>query len=135
MLPAQTLSACSPLNAVSELAHDRRNVGSVLNDQPQPGRSVLELLRGHWTIERQINPGGRFTGHAVFTQRSSDSLLYHENGRLVLDNDGTTLEGENSYVYALRNGNIDISFADGPSKGKHFLSPSSCTTISPAIFP
>jgi dimethylaniline monooxygenase (N-oxide forming) len=96
-----------------------------LDDPPRPlrpglGRRVLDLLRGHWAIERQIEPGGHFTGMAAFTQRSDDSLLYRENGRLVLD-DGITLEGENSYVYALRNGDIEVSFADGPSRGVHFI--------------
>ncbi|MEA2738056.1 MAG: hypothetical protein QOH05_1363 [Acetobacteraceae bacterium] len=96
-----------------------------LLDDPLPSprtapRRVLESLRGHWAIERQIEPGGHFTGMAAFTQRSADSLLYRESGRLVLDN-GTALEGENSYVYALRNGAIEVSFADGPSRGVHFI--------------
>ncbi len=29
--------------------------------------------------------------------------------------------GENRYVYALRNGVIEISFAEGPSRGVHFI--------------
>jgi hypothetical protein len=92
----------------------------VFNDPPQMGRLVLELLRGHWAIERQIEPGGYFTGNAVFTPRSRDSLLYRESGRLVLD-DGTTLEASNSYIYTLRNGDIDISFASGVNEGQHFI--------------
>jgi hypothetical protein len=65
-------------------------------------------------------PGGRFTGTAAFTRRSADSLLYRESGQLLLDN-GTVLAGENSYVYALRNGDIEVSFASGPSRGVHFI--------------
>nr|WP_294516239.1 DUF6314 family protein [uncultured Rhodopila sp.] len=85
-----------------------------------PGRRVLDLLCGQWAIDRQIEPGGHFTGRASFTPRSADSLLYQESGRLVLDN-GTVLDGENSYVYALRNGDIEVSFTDGPSRGKQFI--------------
>jgi hypothetical protein len=85
-----------------------------------PGRRVLEMLRGDWTVERLIEPGGRFSGEASFTQRSAGSLLYRETGRLVLDN-GTVLDGENSYIYALRDGDIEISFTDGPSRGKQFI--------------
>lgn len=83
-------------------------------------RRVLDLLLGRWSIERRIEPGGQFSGLASFTQRSADSLLYRESGRLVLDN-GTVLDAENSYVYALRNGAIAISFGEGPSEGKHFI--------------
>jgi dimethylaniline monooxygenase (N-oxide forming) len=87
---------------------------------PEPARRVLDMLRGHWAIDRQIEPGGHFTGMAAFTQRSANSLLYRESGQLLLA-DGTVLAGENSYVYALRNGDIEISFADGPSQGVHFI--------------
>lgn len=96
----------------------------ILDDPPalgaSAGRRVLDLLRGRWSIERRIEPGGHFTGLASFTQRSPDSLLYRESGVLVLDN-GTRLDGENSYIYALRNGDIEISFTDGPSRGKQFV--------------
>jgi dimethylaniline monooxygenase (N-oxide forming) len=97
----------------------------VIDDPPvamriSAGRRVLDLLRGDWSIDRRIEPGGQFTGEASFTPRSIDSLLYKENGRVVLDN-GTELDGGNSYVYALRNGDIEISFADGPSRGKQFI--------------
>lgn len=88
--------------------------------RPGAGRRLLELLRGQWAIERRIEPGGHFTGTATFAPRSVDSLLYRESGRLVLDS-GTALDGENSYVYALRNGDIEISFAEGPSRGMHFI--------------
>jgi hypothetical protein len=88
--------------------------------QSSPGRRVLEMLRGHWTIARRITPGRHFTGTASFTALAADSLLYRENGRLLLDN-RTELDGENHYVYALRNGDIEISFADGLSKGKRFI--------------
>jgi dimethylaniline monooxygenase (N-oxide forming) len=85
-----------------------------------PGRRVLDLLRGRWSIERWIEPGGTFTGEATFVYRSPDSLLYRESGVLVLAN-GTRLDGRNSYIYALCNGDIEISFADGPSRGKQFI--------------
>ena len=84
------------------------------------GRYVLATLRGRWAIQRQIEPGGHFSGIAAFTQRSADSLLYRESGELTLDG-GMTLQGENSYVYALRNGVIDVSFAEGRSRGMHFI--------------
>jgi dimethylaniline monooxygenase (N-oxide forming) len=87
---------------------------------PVLGRRVLALLSGHWAIERRIEPGGHFTGTASFTRRSADSLLYRESGRILLDN-GTVLAGENSYVYALRDGDIEVSFASGPSRGVHFI--------------
>ena len=87
---------------------------------PALGRRVLALLSGHWSIDRRIEPGGRFTGTAAFTRRSADSLLYRESGQLLLDN-GTVLAGENSYVYALRDGDIEVSFASGPSRGVHFI--------------
>jgi hypothetical protein len=97
----------------------------ILDDPPDavpagPGRRVLDLLHGDWTVERRIEPGGHFKGAASFTPRSAGSLLYRESGRLVLDN-GTVLDGENSYIYALRNGDIEISFTDGPSRGKQFI--------------
>jgi hypothetical protein len=95
------------------------------DDLPQsahsaPARRVLDLLRGHWAVERQIEPGGHFIGMATFTQRSADSLLYRESGQLVLD-DGTALEGENSYIYTLSSGDIEVSFAGGPGRGGHFI--------------
>jgi hypothetical protein len=95
-------------------------------DDPSPSgpvasaRRVLDLLRGDWTIERQIEPGGSFAGSATFTQRTTDSLLYHESGRLVLD-DGTALDGHNSYIYAQRNDAVELSFTDGLSRGVHFF--------------
>ena len=98
-----------------------------------PGRRVLDLLRGRWSIERRIEPGGYFAGEASFTPRSPASLLYRESGRVVLDN-GNELDGENSYVYALRNGDIEISFADGPSRGKQFID-ISLPADDPAEFP
>jgi hypothetical protein len=84
------------------------------------GRRMLAMLRGHWAIQRHIEPGGAFNGVAVFSQRSTDSLLYHESGTLTLDN-GIAVTGENSYVYALRDGVIDVSFATGLSRGQHFI--------------
>jgi dimethylaniline monooxygenase (N-oxide forming) len=88
--------------------------------RPLLGRRILELLHGSWAIERQIEPGGHFTGTATFIRRSSDRLVYREHGQLTLDN-GTQLHGENSYVYALRNGAIEISFGGGQNKGEHFI--------------
>jgi dimethylaniline monooxygenase (N-oxide forming) len=102
---------------------------------PAPGRSVLALLSGHWAIDRRIEPGGRFRGTAAFTRRSADSLLYRESGSLMLDN-GTELSSENSYVYALRNGDIEISFASGPSRGVHFIDislPEDCPDTLPLV--
>ena len=61
----------------------------VLDDPPEPprqlmlGRDVLATLRGRWAIQRQIEPGGHFSGVAAFTQRSADSLLYRESGELT----------------------------------------------------
>jgi hypothetical protein len=81
---------------------------------------MLAMLRGHWAIQRHIEPGGAFKGVAVFSQRAADSLLYHESGTLTLDN-GIAVTGENSYVYALRNGVIEVSFATGLSRGMHFI--------------
>jgi hypothetical protein len=83
-------------------------------------RHVLELLRGCWAIDRRIEPGGHFTGVACFTEHSVDSLMYRENGWLVLA-DGSTLKGRNSYVYDLCEANIKVSFSDGSIKGAHFI--------------
>ena len=91
-----------------------------LTARPVLGRRVLALLRGNWAIDRQIQPGGHFVGTAAFTQRSADSLLYREFGKLTLDS-GAVVSGENGYVYSLRNGNVEVSFADGPSRGMHFI--------------
>ena len=88
--------------------------------RPLLGRRVLELLRGAWAIERRIEPGGHFTGTANYTPRCADSLLYRETGTLVLDA-GVELNGEMSYVYSLRDGAIEISFAEGLSQGAHFI--------------
>ena len=98
----------------------------ILDDPPVPpravvvGRQVLAMLRGRWAIRRRVEPGGDFTGIASFTQRSADSLLYRETGEFRLDGGGT-LSTENSYVYALRDGVIEISFATGLSQGLHFI--------------
>jgi hypothetical protein len=98
----------------------------ILDDPPVPpravvvGRQMLAMLRGRWAIQRRVEPGGDFTGIAAFTQRSADSLLYRETGEFRLD-DGVTLSTENSYVYALRNGVIEVSFATGLSQGLHFI--------------
>lgn len=84
------------------------------------GRHVLALLRGNWAIERKIEPGGHFVGTAAFAERTTDSLAYHETGELTLDT-GVTLSSENSYVYALRDGVIEVSFAMGLNRGMHFI--------------
>jgi dimethylaniline monooxygenase (N-oxide forming) len=89
-------------------------------DPPPLGRRVLDLLCGYWALERQIEPGGRFSGTASFTHRAAESLLYREDGELVTDA-GMVLTGEASYVYALRNDDIEVSFADGVSRGVHFI--------------
>lgn len=81
---------------------------------------VLGLLQGEWTIERRVQPGGQFTGTATFTPLCADTLLYRESGRTALDG-GAVLFAANSYVYALRNGLIAISFASGPNKGAQFI--------------
>jgi dimethylaniline monooxygenase (N-oxide forming) len=98
----------------------------VLDDPPETpgpviaGRRLLELLLGLWAIQREITPGGNFRGVAKFLRRSADSVSYREAGTLTLD-DGGSFPGENGYVYALRNGVIEISFAEGPSRGVRFI--------------
>lgn len=81
---------------------------------------VLSTLTGLWSIDRTIDPGGQFSGTACFTPMPEERLRYAETGTLCLQN-GTKLEVRNGYIYALRDGAIDVTFAEGPSAGAHFI--------------
>ena len=81
---------------------------------------LLGLLRGRWALIRQITPGGRFEGTAIFVPGAGLSLAYHESGRLTLDQ-GAVLDAGASAVYAARHDAVAISFGDGPGGGGHFI--------------
>lgn len=81
---------------------------------------AMSALKGLWSIDRTVEPGGHFAGTARFTPLPDGRLLYAETGTLRLP-DGTELEGGNRYIYALRDGAIDMTFADGENAGAHFI--------------
>jgi dimethylaniline monooxygenase (N-oxide forming) len=86
-----------------------------------PEERVMAALKGDWSIDRTVEPGGHFAGTASFTPMPDGRLLYAEKGTLRLPN-GTSLEGGNRYIYTLREGEIEVSFADGRNAGSHFIS-------------
>jgi hypothetical protein len=85
-----------------------------------PAERVMAMLRGHWAIERTVDPGGHFVGTACCTEMPDRRLMHAETGTLHLPN-GTALEGSNRYIYALRDDTIDVRFADGANAGAHFV--------------
>ncbi len=85
-----------------------------------PAERAMSVLKGRWSIDRTVEPGGHFAGTARFTPMPDGRLLYAETGTLRLP-DGTELEGSNRYIYALRDGAIDVTFADGGNAGVHFI--------------
>jgi dimethylaniline monooxygenase (N-oxide forming) len=85
-----------------------------------PAERAMSALKGLWSIDRTVEPGGHFAGTARFAPLPDGRLLYAETGTLRLP-DGTELEGGNRYIYALRDGSIDVSFADGGNAGAHFI--------------
>jgi hypothetical protein len=80
----------------------------------------MAMLRGNWSIERTVDPGGHFVGTACCTEMPDRRLMHAETGTLHLPN-GTALEGSNRYIYALRDDTIDVRFADGANAGAHFV--------------
>lgn len=80
---------------------------------------IFNDLAGNWSIERTIEPGGRFIGQAQFIPEGKSSLTYREEGVLTLD-DGTVLNPTKKYEWRLEQGAIAIYFADGVSNGKIF---------------
>ena len=93
------------------------------NDFAQPPHladRVFELLGGTWAIEREIRPKGTYSGTATFLRTGADSMDYAEKGVLSLNN-GQVLSGERLYTYRLHEDSIELLFADGPNKGKHFV--------------
>ena len=86
----------------------------------RPAERVMSVLKGCWSIDRTVEPGGHFAGTARFTPMPDGRLLYAETGTLRLP-DGTELEGGNRYIYTLRDGAIDVTFADGGNAGAHFI--------------
>ena len=101
-------TACAATPIVSEPLH-----GS-------PAERVMMMLRGNWSIDRTVDPGGHFVGTACCTELPDRRLMQAETGTLHLP-DGTVLEGGNRYIYALRDGTIDVTFADGANAGAHFV--------------
>ena len=85
-----------------------------------PAERAMSALTGLWSIDRTVEPGGRFAGTARFTPLSDGRLLYAETGTLRLP-DGTELKAGNRYVYTLRDGAIEVTFADGGNAGAHFI--------------
>jgi hypothetical protein len=89
------------------------------------GRDVFDRLSGVWSIDRSIEPGGRFEGRAVFRPDGPDRLAYEEHGDMILA-DGNRFEATRRYVYDWIgdgiHGRIVVRFDDGPNRGNVFLS-------------
>jgi hypothetical protein len=88
--------------------------------RPPLADRVFSLLEGNWMIERDIRPKGRFSGTASFARGDATTLLYAEEGTLVL-NDGHSMLGERRHTYLLHQDRIEVMFADGPNNGQHFV--------------
>jgi hypothetical protein len=83
-------------------------------------RDVFDVLKGRWRLVREITPGGKMMGKAVFTECDKGVLDYIETGKLTLEN-GEVLDFSKAYQYRLNaTGDIDIYFADGVTKGVLF---------------
>jgi dimethylaniline monooxygenase (N-oxide forming) len=117
-LAAETIRATpSPLIETALTASPRVTEQQV---RGSPAERVMAMLRGHWAIERTVDPGGHFVGTACCTEMPDRRLMHAETGTLHLPN-GTALEGSNRYIYALRDDTIDVRFADGANAGAHFV--------------
>jgi hypothetical protein len=88
------------------------------------GKDVFDRLAGVWSIDRSIEPGGRFEGQALFRPDGPDRLAYQEKGDMILA-DGSRFEATRRYVYDwIGNwiqGRIVVRFDDGPNRGNVFL--------------
>ena len=80
----------------------------------------MMVLRGCWSIDRTVEPGGHFVGNGVLHDHAGRAFDVRRNRDAALP-DGTELEGGNRYIYALRDGAIDVTFADGGNAGAHFI--------------
>ena len=60
------------------------------------------------------------SGEAVFTEEPGGSVLYREEGELLLRN-GQTSRAYRHYRFAESDGSLLIAFADGFDSGKHFV--------------
>lgn len=83
--------------------------------------AVFNDLAGIWQIDRQIKPGGRFTGLGHFQREKDDVYLYEERGALVLESGEVLEDVRRAYKYVLNDcEEIEIYFADGANAGALF---------------
>jgi hypothetical protein len=83
----------------------------------EPSR-VFDLLRGAWSLSRQISEAASMAGMAIFTPAADDGLAYRECGTLRLAN-GTSFEAERRYVFRPRRGGFTVFFAETPPRLFH----------------
>lgn len=94
---------------------------------------ILELLSGHWRIDRKIiGEGATLSGDADFAKAADGALAYSEKGVLVLAN-GQELQAFRKYTYRADSAGLIVEFADGPDKGKTFVELSFVATTGNAL--
>ncbi len=101
----------------------RKTANSRVSDPtaaPSPAARAFALLEGSWSVERTIEPGGRFVGTASFTLEEKGVLIYRETGTVTLAN-GRKLSAKRSYHYRLRDDLIEVRFHDGSNAGERFV--------------
>jgi hypothetical protein len=81
---------------------------------------LFRALAGRWQLLRKVDPGGRLSGHATFTEEGEDTYHYREEGELTLDRHDDGLEATRDYIFHLEHATIAVYFGDGPDKGKLF---------------
>lgn len=88
--------------------------------------ALFAALQGRWRLARTFTsrsttlPSGSATGTATFTLREGDELLQTETGRFTPE-DGSAIDFARRYVFVLRDGGLDVHFADSSGvRGGHF---------------
>ena len=102
------------------LNREIRNYIMVVNVKYIQLEDVFQTLQGKWRIDRQIVPGGMFSGDAVFMLVSKTRYDYRERGTLTTDQGDVISDVLRAYSYEMHGDDICVFYADGGDSGKLF---------------
>lgn len=92
---------------------------------PNESERIFHNLKGIWNFSRKIHDQSlRLThkaeGEAIFEKELGveNMLYYRESGVLKLSNQRKSFVFQRKYIFQMKNGQIQIIFDDGISKGK-----------------
>ncbi len=82
---------------------------------------IFEQLPGSWTQTRNIVPGGRYEGTAIFTRTDQDTLYYTECGIVTLDTGHIIDKAQRSYIFKCVGDQISVLFDEKTPRLFHEL--------------